>query len=122
MSESTVQPLRRHLTPVLRLAHWVFVAHNQCRLHFLAELDQAVIGIAPENESGIALFESRGNVGNALAQETVGAQVGVRIERHRGKEHSHRLPKRIPGLDRNVECGVIKAALRALHPVDNADA
>ena len=48
------------------------------------------------------------------------AKVGVGIKRHRREKHHYRLLQRIGRVYGHIECGVVDAALSALHPVDNA--
>ena len=107
---------------MLRLAHGILVADHEEGSHFVAEFQQAVIGIAAKNKADVAFLERRRNVRNALDQKSIGPQIGIRIKRHGRKERDHRLAQRVRRLNRHVERGIVDTALRALHPVNNTGA
>ncbi len=81
-----------------------------------------MVGIAAQHESDVSLGECGGDVGDTLVQKTVVAQIGVRIKRDGREKDDDRLVQQVRGLNRDIECRIVDAALRALHPVDDASA
>ena len=79
--------LARHFDPpALRFPHGIFVANHHGRPDFLAEFQQTVIGIRPQNESDAAGRQFLREVRNAFDQEAVVPKVGARIERERAQK------------------------------------
>ncbi len=107
VQSGTLQLLCCGLAPRLRLAHGILVADDQGGLHFIAELQQAVIGIAAKHKADIAFCQRGGNVRNAFIQKPVVAQIGVRIKRDRSKKDDDWLAQCIGGFDGDIERGII---------------
>jgi len=112
--------LRSELAPMFGLTHRVFVADDEGRPQFVAELEQAVVGIAAEDESDLALCEGGSDVGNAFGEEAIVADISVWIKGHRCEVRDDGLAQRVARLNGDVERGIVNAALRPLHPVDDA--
>src|SRR5208283_2306344 len=81
-----------------------------------------MVRIAAQHIADAAPAGTLGDTGNALREERVVAQVGMRVERHRREENHNRLLEGIGGLDCYVERGIVESALCSLHPVDDAAA
>ena len=118
--EGAAKFLGSKVPPMLGFPHRVFVSDDEGGRHFVTELDQVVFGKAAENESNVALCEGGGDVGNALVEKAIMAEIGVRIERHRREVGDDGLTECVGGLHGDVERGIVDAALRTLHPVNNA--
>ena len=115
-SESTVHSGTRSLrvgklAPVFGFTQRILVANDKCWLHFIAETQQAVIGIAAKNKSDIAFREARGSVGYGLGKKAVVTQICVRIKRHRRKERDNGFAEEIAGFDSDIERGIVEGTL-----------
>ncbi len=73
--QGNAQFLRRNFAPTLRLAQGIFITYDHGGMYFIAELQKAVVRIAAQYKSDAALFECRGDIGNALEQKSIGSKV-----------------------------------------------
>ena len=78
-----------------------------------------MIGKTAKDESDISAGERGRDIGDALIEKTVVAQVGVWIKRHRREKYNHRLAQGVGRGHGRIERGIVDAALGALHPVDD---
>src|SRR5271157_1687699 len=104
------------------LAHGIFIADHDRRLHLVAELQQRMLRIAPQHKSNAALTGALGDVRNSLRQKCVVPQVRVWVKRHRRKEDDNRLTEGVGNVDGCIERWVVEGALGTLHPVNDAAA
>jgi len=104
---------------MFRLPHRIFVADNQTRVHFLAEPQQAVIGIAPQYKADAAFTQSFGDVRDTVIQNSVVPKVGMGIGRYGCEEGNNRFAQYVAGLDSDVQGRIVERSLRSLHPVHN---
>jgi hypothetical protein len=107
---------------LLGIAKRILITDKQRGADFVAKFEQVMAGIWAQHESYATPLEVAGDVGDALLQELKVAQVGVGIEGHRGEEDHHGFGEGVGGEHCRIEGGVVAAALRALHPVDDASA
>ncbi len=107
------------MPPALRLPDRILISDYQRGFHLFAKTKQAVLGVLAKNQPDIPLRKGFGDIGNAFREKCVVPKIG-HAERSWRKEHHHGLTESVGGFDRNIESGIIDAALRSLHPVDNA--
>ena len=118
--ERNSQFLCRALAPHARLAQWILITDYQRCIHFVAKIQQRMVGVAAKREANTSLVRALLDIRYSLRKKREVPQVRMRIERHRCKENDDRLIQRIRSFDRNVERGIIERALCPLHPVHDA--
>ncbi len=74
----------------------------------------------PHNKSNISCSQISFNIRQALIEKSVVAKISVRKVRYACKVDNERQPKQICYLHGQVNRMIIDAALRTLHPVDDA--
>jgi hypothetical protein len=112
--------LRHQLSPATRFAHRIFIANNQSRANFIAELQEMVIRIAPQYETNAALVQSLCDGWDALLEKSIMTQVRVRVIGNGSKEDYTRYFQRVCSADSGFKCRIVERALSALHPVNHA--
>ncbi len=120
--ERHAQCRRRVLPPPLRLAQRVLVTHDQCRARVVAEPRDVMIGMTAKHEADAARREGPGDVRQAVGQEGIVTPVRVRVGRRQAEERHDRQPERVGRVNGDVERGIVRRALGALHPVDHGPA
>ena len=124
-SASTVQKGTRNWSadfnpPSLGFPHGIFIANHNGRANFLAEFQQTVIGVGPQNQSDAAGLQVLREVRNPLDQETIMPEIGTRIERDRRKKNYNWLLQFVADLNGYIQSRIVVGALGPLHPVDDA--
>lgn len=107
---------------MLRFPQRILIAYDQCGPHLFAELDETVVGIRSQHKANIALCEIGCDIGNTVGKKSIVPEIGMRIERHGSEKHHYGLTEGVCGINRDIESGIIHAALRSLHPVNSAGA
>ena len=97
----------------------IFVPDHNGRPDFLAEFQQTVIGVRPQNESDAAGRKFLREVGNPLDQEAIVPEIRARIERNGCEKNYNWLLQFIGDLNSCVQGRIVAGTLGTLHPVDD---